>query len=527
MPTSIDEQVKRCKSYLVKQQIDKAIKIANEVVRTHRNDPSGWLLLSEINIATGKFTYALENALQSVKLEPSRASSLAQLARCYLMMQEKQLAAETARKAALLNPKDANILDALAAILTICDEQELALTLSEKAVMLFPYNPWYLYNLATIQRMLGMLDQAEISCDRAIEYNPGDYRAYHIRSDLRKQTRENNHIQQLENRLEDGVTHWRGEMLLNFALAKEKEDIEDYESSFSHLKRACDLQRNHLDYRVEDDVTTINQIISSHNRDAFSPLGPGCESNEPIFIVGLPRTGTTLVERIVSSHSKVFAAGELQNFATELVKAVQGTGGKQRLGKTELVSQSLKIDMSELGRAYLESTKPATGHKLHFIDKLPINYLYCGLIHAALPNAKIISLNRNPMDTCYSIYKMMFTNAYPFSYDLIDLGNYYIAWRKLMQHWRGVLGDALIIVDYEKLVADTEEMSRKLIDYCNLDWEDACLEFYKSDSASTTASAVQIRQPVYQSSVNRWHKYQTQLQPLVELFENNAIDIDS
>ena len=127
------------------------------------------------------------------------------------------------------------------------------------------------------------------------------------------------------------------------------------------------------------------------------------------------------------------------------MKAAQGTGGKQQISKTDLVNSSLKIDALELGRAYLESTRPGTGHTARFIDKLPMNYLYCGLIHSALPHAKIISLNRKPMDACYAMYKMMFTNAYPFSYNLLDIGNYYMAWRKLMQHWQDVLGDALLL----------------------------------------------------------------------------------
>ena len=526
MQTSIDEQVKLARKYITLGLIPAAISTANDIVRKYRDDPRGWSLLSEINIATGKLINALENAEKSVALQPSYSPALTQLARCYLMAGQKKQAANTARKAASLDPKDAETLDALSSILTHCDEQKLALMLSTKAVALNPDNPWYLYNLATIQRMLGMLDEAEINCNRAIENNPDDFRAYHIRSDLRKQTKQNNHIEQLEKRLGAGVKQWRGEMMLNFALAKEKEDIEDYEGSFSHLKRACDLQRDHTNYRVEDDLDTMSRIILSHNRDALKSLSTGYDSNEPIFIVGLPRTGTTLVERIISSHSEVFAAGELQNFAAEIIKAVQGTGSKQQVGKTELVNRSLQVNMLQLGRAYVKSTQSLTGHTPHFIDKLPMNYLYCGLIHAALPNAKIIALNRNPMDACYAMYKMLFQGAYPFSYDLDELGKYYSAWRNLMQHWRKILGDSLYTVDYENLVEYPEKVSRQLIDFCGLQWEDTCLDYYKSDTPSSTASASQIRQPVYKSSINKWHKYRTQLQPLVDLFKKNNVDIN-
>ena len=232
MQPAIDQQIKLARAAIAKHQFTDAIRHANEIVRKYRDDARGWLLLSEINIATGKFSYALDNALQSVKLDPSWVPSLAQLARCYMMVQQKQQATDIAKRAALLNPEDAESLDAIAAILTLCDEQELALLLAEQAVKLYPKNPWYRYNLATTQRMLGKLDEAEENCDKAIAYNPDDFQAYYVRSDLRKQTTARNHISQMEERLASGVNQWRAEMIINFALAKEKEDIEDFENSF-------------------------------------------------------------------------------------------------------------------------------------------------------------------------------------------------------------------------------------------------------------------------------------------------------
>ena len=185
------------------------------------------------------------------------------------------------------------------------------------------------------------------------------------------------------------------------------------------------------------------------------------------------------------------------------------------MARAENGAASLKMDFSRLGRNYIAAARQATDSTSpHFIDKLPLNFLYCGLIHRALPNAKIIHMVRNPLDTCYAVYKTLFGQAYPFSYDLDELANYYIAYRKLMTHWQKVIPGVIIDIAYEDVVADFEQQARRLIDNCGLDWEPECLEFHKSKAVSTTASAVQIRQPVYTSSIQKWRYYERQLAPL-------------
>ncbi|MEJ2171759.1 MAG: sulfotransferase [Woeseiaceae bacterium] len=522
---TIAELLDRGRRLLQQQKFAEAIAVANDMIRRFHTVPEGWALLSEINLRLGKLPEALENIQTAITRDGKRAELHAQLARCHTVMQHKHEAYDAATRAAALEPDDAATLDAVAAILSLCDEQEQALPLAEKAAQLEPGNPAYLYNLGAVQRMTGHIEQAEQNLDQVIRINPGDYRAYYTRSDLRRQTPKRNHVAEIETLLECKIPQWRGEMLLCFALAKECGDLADHDKSFAYLKRACDLQRKHSEYDVDDDIRTIDTIISMHTRDAFESGLQGCDSEEPFFIVGLPRTGTTLVERIIGSHSQVFAAGELQDFAAVLVRAVQGSGGRQQLTKEQMVRQSLQLDFAELGAAYIESTRPRTGHTPRFIDKLPLNYLYCGLIHAALPAAKIICLNRNPMDACFAMYRMMFNSAYPFAYDLEDLGRYYVAWHRLITHWQQELGDALLVVGYEKLVHNQEEVSRGIIRFCGLEWEDACLDFHKSDAASSTASAVQVRQPVYASSIGRWRLYEQQLQPLIDIFEENGIAI--
>ena len=323
----------------------------------------------------------------------------------------------------------------------------------------------------------------------------------------------------------EGLDNWQDEMLIRYSLGKEKEDIEDYDGAFASISSACALKRRHMQYDVNQDIEVMEKIISTHTPDALQNLKRGYESDEPVFVLGLPRSGTTLVERIIGSHSEVHSAGELSEFAAQLVHAVTGQNGRQRLSKTEMVDASLRIDMKSLGHSYIEATRPRTGRTPKFIDKMPLNYLYCGLIRAALPNARIITLRRNALDSCFSMYKTMFTAPYPFAYDLTDLGKYYVVWHRLMDHWKKTLGDSLLEIQYEELVTRQEAVSHSIIEFCGLDWQEACLQFHKSTTPSSTASAVQVRRPIYQSSIGRWKKYEKYLRPLIHILENGGIDL--
>jgi hypothetical protein len=237
----------------------------------------------------------------------------------------------------------------------------------------------------------------------------------------------------------------------------------------------------------------------------------------------MPRSGSTLVERILSSHSDIVGGGELNHFASSLVDAVRRRSSAT-LPRRDLVARSAELNFSALGRDYLARAKSSIGSGQRFTDKMPLNYLYCGLIHRALPNARLVHVSRSPMAACYAMFKMLFEDGYPFSYDFAELAQYYIAYRRLMDHWHATLPGVIHELSYESLVADQLGESRKLLQFCGLDWQDACALFHRNPAATTTASAAQVRRPIYDSSVSQWRHYERQLAPLRALLDAGGVE---
>jgi hypothetical protein len=234
----------------------------------------------------------------------------------------------------------------------------------------------------------------------------------------------------------------------------------------------------------------------------------------------MPRTGTTLVERILGSHSVVRAAGELQTFAAELVWHCRASAKTPATNTRELVAQSRDVDFAGLGEDYVRKARPPGDRAAHFVDKMPLNFLYAGLIHLALPKARIVLLERDPMDTCYAVFKAMFEGIYPFSYDLKELANYFVEYRKLVKHWQQVMPDVMHVVSYEELVTTPEPVIESLLQYCNLSFEDACRNFSQNPDATTTASADSVRRDFFTSSVGKWRHYEKQLKPVADILES-------
>lgn len=402
-----------------------------------------------------------------------------------------------------------------------------ALAAYDAAVVLAPDNARILFNRAAVRRYLGQLAQAEADYDRVIDLQPGDYEAYLNRADLRVQSTDRNHVSELEALLARGIGDAQAEVFVRYALAKEYEDLKDYSRSFAHLQRGAELRRKQLRYDVSVDVATADWIMEAFAETLPAPSEgetADASADSPIFIIGLPRSGSTLLDRILSSHSQVHSAGELHAFAMALVDVVRRQSGESNLPRRELVARSALVNFAALGASYMQLAASGVPAAMRFTDKMPLNYLYLGLIRRALPKAKIIHVSRKPMAAGYAMYKTLFQDGYPFSYDLTELGRYYVAYDRLMNHWRKVLPGAIYDLKYERLVADQVGETRKVLKYCGLEWQDACADFHLNAAAATTASASQVRRPIHAESVSQWRHYADKLTELRDILRAGGID---
>ena len=382
-----------------------------------------------------------------------------------------------------------------------------------------------LQRIAAMHRFLGDMELSETFCDRSIAASPGDCYVYFLRSGLRKQTRERNHTQELSSLLERGIANRRDRVHVRYALAKEYEDLADYDRAFEALQTASADQREGMQYDINLDLQTIKEIKTHFNASYFKSIKPGHPAPDPIFVIGMPRTGTTLVERIIGTHSQVRSLGELGLFGRLMVRGVKELARTPQIPVGDRVKLTSQLDYGKVGENYIAGVRDRRiSGEPFFTDKLPYNYLNIGPIHAALPNAKIVVLERHPMDTCFAIYKTLFGQAYPFSYSMDELGRYFAAYTDLIAHWRAVLPkDRILTVRYEDLIANQEKESRRIFAYCGLKWEDQVKEFHKNTQTSTTASAAQVRQPIYNTSVEKWRQFEKHLAPLREVLEANGV----
>lgn len=515
------DQITRC---LNNKDIHQAMAISQRLNHEYPDYAYGWYLASFLMKKVQRHAEALTAINQALQLFYSDKYQLQKI-KCLF---------EAGDTAAAINAigiiKDKSFTDPqlhsqVGSLLHMLGDNVTALIHYSRAIDLDPRNAEFYFNQAAVKRYLGDVAGAEAGFDAAIALKPDEFEAYSGRSQLRTQTSERNHIAQLQE-IVGRTRSAAGLVQLHYALAKEQEDIGDYESAFANLKLGADTKRQHMNYRVDTDLQIIAKIQETYRPELFDGRIVGCDRDDPIFIIGMPRTGTTLVERILGSHSLVHAAGELNTFALELMRLVKEAPSPAPASRADFVARTAQLDFKALGEAYLSAARPVRGTTPHFIDKLPFNYLYAGLIHLALPRAKIINVQRHPMDTCFAVYKQWFKDAYPFSYNLDELGKYYLAYHQLMQHWNEVMPGVIHTLQYESLVADIDGETRRLLHYCELPWEEQCLRYYQNTQASTTASALQVRQPVYHTSVGKWRHYARQLESLRAQLERAGITIE-
>jgi tetratricopeptide (TPR) repeat protein len=465
----------------------------------------------------------------AIALSPD-AHYLAQQARLLLSVRREDDALAAADRAAQAGPDDALTLDTIGCVYTRLGEHGRAAPLFEQAVTRDPRDVQYRFNLASALGFLGRFDEAATHYEKIITSQPGLAKAHLALSSLKRATANANHLDRLERQL--AKTGDPAERLhLHYAAAKEYEDLKDHASAFRHLNVANTRRKAELGYDVAGDREIFDRLRERFAQPDYFQ-GPGCTKQAPLFVLGLPRTGTTLVDRILSSHPDVTSAGELQAIPLAL-KMLSGVRTRMAIDPPTIDGAGA-ISPEALGEAYLARAashrRPMQGgtSEGRFIDKLPLNFLYAGYIARALPQASIVCLRRNPMDSVWSNYKNLFATGfsyYNYAYDLLDTAAYYVMFDRLMAFWETLFPGRILQIRYEDIVDDQEGQTRKLLAHCGLDWSDACLNFHDNQAAVSTPSATQVRRPIYRDAVERWRAYEEPMRPVADYFRSQGFEV--
>lgn len=448
------------------------------------------------------------------RLQKDHAAAWAHLAKLFMSEGQVNRADAALAEATRSQSGDPLVHDLLGSVYSMMGEHGIARTWFEKAVAAQPDHPPYMHNLANNLIYHGETKAAETLFRRIIELQPNSPQAHWALAGGRKAS-DHDHIHQIQALLRDGKHHPRMQAFYYYAMGKEFEDLQEWDAAFEAFSKGARARRDTVEYDEAAEIALFEFLEEKFTADWVADGAAGHDSDAPIFVLGQPRSGTTLVERIISSHSEVHSAGELQQFGLA-IRRLSNHRDPRRFS-VGLLNAAIGLDPRQLGKTYMESTRRMRGTTPRFVDKLPQNYLLLPLILKALPNAKIVHLTRNPMDACFASYKQLFADAYLHSYDLEEMARHHCRYRHLMDVWRERFSGRFFDISYEETVSNLEPNARDLIDYLGLSWEEKCLRFHEQDKAVSTASAVQVREPVHTRSVDRWRRYEAQLRPMQEV----------
>ena len=494
------------------------------VLEVRRDLPEAHFLVGLVAVELEQRKIAISAFGSVTQLQPGHGAAWAHLARLF-MQTGQTLRADQALEKAVRHADDNPVVhDLIGNVHTMLGEEAEALDWYSRAVAAQPDNVPFLVNKANCQMYVGELEGSEETLRQALALSPGNPNAHWILSMLRK-ARSHEHVDQMRALVSNGHYPPRAQAFLWYGMGKELEDLEDWDPAFSAFEHGARARRSTIDFDEQAEIAMYEAFERIYTEDWFARTDEGFDSAAPIFVVGQPRTGTTLVERIITAHPDVTSAGELKQFGNAM-RRLSGYAEPQRFSAT-LVEGAASIDMQKLGRMYIDTSRKMAGDTPRFVDKLPLNFMYIPLILKALPNARIVHLRRNPMDACFSSYKQLFADAYQHSYDQEEMARHHARYFRLMETWRERFGGRFFDIAYEDVASNLEPHARALIDYLDLAWDDACLEFHKQKTAVATASAVQVRKPAHTGSIGRWRRYERQLEPMQRTLESLGIPLET
>ncbi len=500
---------------LEEDRIPEAIESLEKALRLNPNYAESICNMGGVHLAQEEHDAALAKFRRALELRPVYLEAQMGLAKTLQAMELLPEAEVTAQQALQIDDNSSKAHALMGSIYTETERPEQAEKEYNRALEVNPDSDEGLLGLGHLCVENGDIKRAESLFKRALELNPDNVAAHVHMIQARKVTKKSEHFAKLLEEEKNAGQHSENrQMSLHFALGKCYDDTKEYDHAFPHFIEGCNLKRKKLSYDPDAAAKQFIELKDIFSKDYIDSLrGAGEKSSLPVFVLGMPRSGTTLTEQIIASHPDVYGAGELP----DLLRIAH----RKTDAATTTFPDNLRYLNAETlnawGAEYVTGLKKRAPGSKHITDKMPANFFAVPLIHLAMPNAKIIHVNRNPVDTCVSCFTRLFNRKQEHTYDLAELGRYYTDYAKLMDHWRAVLpADAFLDIQYEDIVADQEKQARRLLEYCGLEWNEACLDFHKTKRQVRTASVTQVRQPIYNTSVERWRKYEKFLGPLLE-----------
>ena len=476
--------------------------------------------LAEILVANKDHDQALTLLERNIRRPDLHGDSLDLWINTLGKLERNRYAQDTLEELAQRHPDTLEFVYGFAVMANRAGEIPLARPAFEKALVMSPSNHRIYYELGVMERIEGNMARSEELIAKALALKPDNPAALRTHgADIKYQYGDENYRRL--NYVAARFTEFSpGEQIhLHYALAKALEDVGELDTAFRHYEIAGVKKRKTLPYNEREAVRMsqlVPKVVTRKNLEAAGQTG--CQSDVPVFILGMPRSGTSLMEQILSSHPDIFGAGELKFLTSILENITLGQGARLRMNEKDPVfDYDLNASWEMRGQRYVDKLlKLADKPYLRIVDKMPGNFNFVGLIHAILPRARIIHSRRHPVETCLSAYRIHFAEGHKWSYNLAQLGRFYKRYWHLMKFWREEFPGVMLEVRYEDNIADVEGQARRIIDHLGLEWNENCLNFYNTDRPVKTASVTQVRKPIYTTSTNRWRKYEKYLGPLLE-----------
>lgn len=509
--TNFSNDLQRALSYRKKGQPEKAAAIYRDILARQPDHYEANYALGMLCHENNRNDLALGLISKSVEIRPDNFAGLINLG---MIQRDEGLLADSRinlEKAVAVKPDSAQARVTLGLLLIDIGELDLALREIEHGLRLEPDNPMTHARMGMLRQIRGETDTAAACFRKVLELAPNDLNAHRSLAFLQKQTEYNDSIQWMEDSFASPDCSDQDQLLLGYTLGKVFDDLGQYDKAFDSLRTAHEIQRRSSPYSIKEQKVSFERHKQAFDRAFLNHCRDHIITDPtPVFVLGMPRSGTTLVEQILASHPSAHGAGEVEYMRFFAIAAERITRKPFPLDIMKVPLETLR----EAGEAYLRNLKLNAGGAERVIDKLPHNFLRVGLIAAVMPNAKIILCERDPMDNCLSIYQHFFGPAHAYASDLPALGHYYLLFRDLMEWWEEILPGHMHPIPYEQLVSSTEDQVRQLLDYCELPFHENCLQFHQTQRQVKTPSEAQVRQPIYRGSIGRWKNYQAHLGPL-------------